>query len=114
MSETIMQAVKDKYGAVATSGLSSNHEGVKAVAQAFQRAGGTRLHPRRGEHGSVLRRPEPPSPACGKARWSWTWAAVAGSICCWSLARAGSASNQADFVRLGKACCSSSIPSSVS
>jgi len=35
MSETITQAVKDKYGSVATSGLSTNHEGVKAVAQAF-------------------------------------------------------------------------------
>ncbi len=35
MSETITQAVKDKYGSVATSGLSSDHEGVKAVAQAF-------------------------------------------------------------------------------
>jgi len=35
MSETIMRAVKDKYGAVATSGLSSDHEGVKAVAEAF-------------------------------------------------------------------------------
>jgi arsenite methyltransferase len=35
MSETITQAVKDKYGSVATSGLSTNHEGVKAVAEAF-------------------------------------------------------------------------------
>src|SRR5262252_2239150 len=35
MSETIIQAVKDKYGTVATSGLSSDHEGVQAVAQAF-------------------------------------------------------------------------------
>jgi 2-polyprenyl-3-methyl-5-hydroxy-6-metoxy-1,4-benzoquinol methylase len=35
MSETITKAVKDKYGSVATSGLSSDHEGVKAVAQAF-------------------------------------------------------------------------------
>jgi arsenite methyltransferase len=35
MSERITQAVKDKYGSVATSGLSSAHEGVKAVAQAF-------------------------------------------------------------------------------
>ena len=35
MSETITQAVKDKYGSVAISGLSSDHEGVKAVAQAF-------------------------------------------------------------------------------
>jgi SAM-dependent methyltransferase len=35
MSETILGAVKDKYGSVATSGLSSDHEGVKAVAQAF-------------------------------------------------------------------------------
>ena len=35
MSDRITQAVKDKYGSVATSGLSTNHEGVKAVAQAF-------------------------------------------------------------------------------
>jgi arsenite methyltransferase len=35
MSDRITQAVKDKYGSVATSGLSSNHEGVRAVAQAF-------------------------------------------------------------------------------
>jgi arsenite methyltransferase len=35
MSETITQAVKDKYGSVAISGLSSDHEGFKAVAQAF-------------------------------------------------------------------------------
>ena len=35
MSETITQAVKDKYGSVATIGLSSDHEGVKAVAEAF-------------------------------------------------------------------------------
>ena len=35
MSETITQAVKDKYGSVATSGLSSDQQGVKAVAEAF-------------------------------------------------------------------------------
>jgi hypothetical protein len=35
MSETITEAVKSKYGSVATSGLSSRHEGVKAVAEAF-------------------------------------------------------------------------------
>src|SRR6516164_2489344 len=35
MSETIISAVKDKYGTVATSCLSSDHEGVKAVAEAF-------------------------------------------------------------------------------
>jgi len=35
MFETITQAVKDKYGSVAISGLSCDHEGVKAVAQAF-------------------------------------------------------------------------------
>src|SRR3954466_15903900 len=35
MSETIINAVKDKYGSVATSGLPSDHEGVKAVAEAF-------------------------------------------------------------------------------
>ena len=35
MSETITDAVKSKYGSVATSGLSSIHEGVKAVAEAF-------------------------------------------------------------------------------
>ena len=32
---SIEQAVKSKYGAVATSGLSSDHAGVKAVAEAF-------------------------------------------------------------------------------
>jgi hypothetical protein len=35
MSETIINPVKDKYGSVATSGLSTDHEGVKAVAEAF-------------------------------------------------------------------------------
>src|SRR3954469_16289585 len=35
MSETITQAVKSKYGSVATSGLSSDQEGVRAVAEAF-------------------------------------------------------------------------------
>ncbi len=35
MSETILQAVKDKYRSVAESALSSDHEGVRAVAQAF-------------------------------------------------------------------------------
>ena len=35
MSETITQAVKSKYGSVATSGLSTDQGGVKAVAEAF-------------------------------------------------------------------------------
>jgi SAM-dependent methyltransferase len=35
MSETITQAVKDKYGAVARSGMSSDQDGVRAVAEAF-------------------------------------------------------------------------------
>src|SRR5437763_8919777 len=35
MSETIISAVKGKYGSVATSGLSSDHAGVRAVAEAF-------------------------------------------------------------------------------
>jgi arsenite methyltransferase len=35
MSETIEKAVKSKYGAVAESGLSTNHDGVRAVAEAF-------------------------------------------------------------------------------
>ncbi len=35
MSTKITQAVKDKYGAVASSGLSSNQLGVHAVAEAF-------------------------------------------------------------------------------
>ena len=35
MSETITEAVKSKYGSVAASGLSTDHEGVKAVAEAF-------------------------------------------------------------------------------
>ena len=32
---SIEQIVKEKYGSVATNGLSSDHEGVKAVAEAF-------------------------------------------------------------------------------
>jgi SAM-dependent methyltransferase len=35
VSQTIEQAVKSKYGAVATSGLSTGHSGVRAVAEAF-------------------------------------------------------------------------------
>jgi arsenite methyltransferase len=35
MSEQIVQAVRSKYGAVAKSGLSSDHGGVRAVAEAF-------------------------------------------------------------------------------
>lgn len=35
MSEGIRQAVRSKYGSVATSGLSSDHSGVRAVAEAF-------------------------------------------------------------------------------
>ena len=35
MSEQLLESVRSKYGAVAESALSSNHEGVKAVAEAF-------------------------------------------------------------------------------
>src|SRR5690348_17860859 len=35
MSEAITEAVKSKYGSVATSGLSTDQGGVKAVAEAF-------------------------------------------------------------------------------
>ena len=35
MSENIEEAVRSKYGSVALSGLSSDHEGVRAVAEAF-------------------------------------------------------------------------------
>src|SRR5215831_13630493 len=35
MTQSIEQAVKSKYGAVATSGLSNEHSGVRAVAEAF-------------------------------------------------------------------------------
>src|ERR1700712_4356485 len=35
MSEQILNSVKSKYGAVAESSLSSDHAGVKAVAEAF-------------------------------------------------------------------------------
>jgi arsenite methyltransferase len=35
MSEVIEQAVRAKYGSVATSGLSGDHAGVRAVAEAF-------------------------------------------------------------------------------
>lgn len=35
MTEKIVEAVKSRYGSVAVSGLSTAHEGVKAVAEAF-------------------------------------------------------------------------------
>jgi arsenite methyltransferase len=35
MSDTIEKAVKSKYGNIATSGLSTGHSGVRAVAEAF-------------------------------------------------------------------------------
>ncbi len=35
MSETIIEAVKSKYGSVAGIGLSTDHQGVRAVAEAF-------------------------------------------------------------------------------
>ena len=35
MTEEILDSVRSKYGAVAQSTLSSNNEGVKAVAEAF-------------------------------------------------------------------------------
>ena len=35
MSETITDVVKSKYGSVAASGLSTDHDGVRAVAEAF-------------------------------------------------------------------------------
>jgi SAM-dependent methyltransferase len=35
MNSTLIEAVKDKYASVATSGLSNTHEGVRAVAEAF-------------------------------------------------------------------------------
>jgi hypothetical protein len=35
MSQAIEQVVKSKYGAAATSGLSTDHDGVRAVAEAF-------------------------------------------------------------------------------
>ena len=35
MADEVVAAVKAKYGAVAESGLSSEHAGVKAVAEAF-------------------------------------------------------------------------------
>src|SRR6516164_9692774 len=35
MAGDIKEAVRSKYGAVATSGLSSDHAGVRAVAEAF-------------------------------------------------------------------------------
>lgn len=35
MSDEVLQSVQEKYGAVAASALSSQHDGVRAVAQAF-------------------------------------------------------------------------------
>ena len=87
MSETITQAVKNKYGSVATSGLSSDHEGVKAVAEAF---GYTpeELASIPAEANMGLSCGNPTAFAnCGRGEWSWTWAAAADWTCCSRHAR---------------------------
>ena len=58
MSKVIEQAVKSKYGAVATSGLSTDHDGVRAVAEAFGRAAAWRDGHR--GRGRLLISPAPP------------------------------------------------------
>ena len=50
MPENIEEAVKSKYGSVAVSNLSSEHEGVRAVAEAF----GYSAEERSEEHTSEL------------------------------------------------------------
>lgn len=49
MTQTIEQAVKSKYGAVATSGLSTEYAGVRAVAEAFGYSPRSRLLRRRSQ-----------------------------------------------------------------
>ena len=56
MSQVIEQAVKSKYGAVATSGLSTDHSGVRAVAEAFGYSPEELASiPVAGQHGPVVR-----------------------------------------------------------
>lgn len=43
MSEAIVDAVRSRYGAVAKSGLSTGHDGVKAVIEAFGYAASVRV-----------------------------------------------------------------------
>jgi len=82
MSESILRAVKDKYGSVATSGLSSGHEGVKAVAQAFGYTPEDLASiPAEANMGLSCGNPTAFA-ASGKAKWSWTWAAVGSWTCC--------------------------------
>ena len=67
MKETLQDSVKAKYGAVAVSSLSSNHEGVKAVAEAFGYSA---------EELTTLRQ----RLICVPVRWSWILALAVGSM----------------------------------
>lgn len=56
MSEQLLDSVKSKYGAVAESTLSSDHGGVKAVAEAFgYSAEELTSIPGRSQYGTLMR-----------------------------------------------------------
>ena len=75
----IEHVVKSKYGAVATSGLSSDHDGVRAVAEAFGYSAEQLGLDSEAEAnmGPILRTIQRRSRAYGQARSSSTWAVVA-------------------------------------
>ena len=59
MSKTIEEVVREKYGAVAASTLSSEHKGVRSVAQAFgYSAEELAEYSGRSEHGTLVRQPD--------------------------------------------------------
>ena len=89
MSETITEAVKSKYGSVAASGLSTDHQGVKAVAEAFGYSP-EELASIPAEANMALSCGNPTAAAgLRRARRSSTWGAAAGSTCSWPPARSG-------------------------
>ena len=58
MSKSIEEVVREKYGAVAASTLSSEHAGVRKRRPSVRLLGRrAREHPGRIEHGSLLREP---------------------------------------------------------
>ena len=83
MSEQLLDSVKSKYGAVAESTLSSDHAGVKAVAEAFgYSAEELTSIPAEANMGRRVAIPQQQLTSA-QVRWSWTLVPAAVWTCSW-------------------------------
>ena len=87
MTQSIEQAVQEKYASVATSGLSSDREGVRGVEGRRVHGRGALAIPAEANMGVSCGNPTAFARLkSGRGRW-WTWARGAGSMCSWRRAR---------------------------